>query len=119
MLKTSISNFCELSQNSPLYPRALIVSIIMKNIGAIGKPVGTLEILVHLYRAQKATVTNLIRDAGLNQRTAYSALSNLLDHDLVCQEISDRFPLSKYYALTKRGKAVAGHLATVEKLLVE
>jgi predicted transcriptional regulator len=91
----------------------------MKNIGAIGKPVGTLEILVHLYRAQKVTVTNLIKDAGLNQRTAYSALSNLLDKDLVCQEIGDGFPICKYYSLTRKGKTIAGHLDTVDKLLVE
>jgi DNA-binding transcriptional ArsR family regulator len=102
-----------------MYPRVLIVSIIMKNIGAIGKPVGTLEILVHLYRAQRVTVTNLIRDAGLNQRTAYSALSKLLDQDLVCQDIGDKFPLCKYYSLTRRGRTIAGHLDTVDKLLVE
>jgi DNA-binding transcriptional ArsR family regulator len=99
--------------------RSVIASIIMRNIRAIGKPVGTLDILVHLYHADKATITNLIKDTDLNQRTAYSALSSLLEQKLVCLETGNGFPLYKYYSLTKRGKAIAGHLDIVDKLLVE
>jgi DNA-binding HxlR family transcriptional regulator len=87
-------------------------------INTIEKPVGSLEILVHLHRYERATVTNLIKDAGLNQRTAYSALSKLKNQELICQEVSNGFPVCKYYRLTSRGKAVALHLDTIDKLLI-
>ena len=88
-------------------------------VGNLGKPVGTLEILVHLFRNEKATVTNLIRDAGLNQRTTYSALSNLQDQKLVCRELTDGFPVCKYYKLTKKGQDVATLLNVVDGLLAK
>ena len=89
------------------------------NIGNIQKPVGSLEILVHLHRNEKATISDLIAKAGLNQRTAYSALGKLRKQNLICYEVSDGFPVYKYYELTKKGKAIADHLAEVDKLLGE
>ena len=87
------------------------------NIRAIGRPAGSLEVLVHLYRNEKATITNLITDAGLNQRTTYSAIEKLQSHKLVKQEISKGFPIYKYYKLTNIGKGVAEHLDLVDNLL--
>ena len=88
------------------------------NIKNLQKPVGSLEILVHLHRNKKATITQLITQAGLNQRTTYSALEKLLEQQLINHEVSDGFPSCKYYGLTDRGKPVAKHLDTVDKLLV-
>jgi DNA-binding HxlR family transcriptional regulator len=87
------------------------------NLSIIEKPRGSLEILVHLYRNEKATVTNLVKDAGLNQRTTYSALLSLQTQQLVSQKIVNEFPVHKYYSLTKKGKAVAIHLDSVDKVL--
>ncbi len=87
------------------------------NINTIGKPVGSLEILVHLHRNDKTTVTNLIKEEGLNQRTTYSAISSLLEQELICLEVDKGFPVCKYYMLTKRGKAIAGHLDSVDRLI--
>jgi len=87
------------------------------NIGNIQKPVGSLEILVHLNRNKKATITDLITKAGQNQRTAYSALSRLLEQDLIARNEGNGFPVYKYYELTKKGKTVANHLDTVDKIL--
>ena len=89
------------------------------NIKNLQKPVGSLEILVHLHRNKKATITQLITQAGMNQRTTYSALGKLLDQELICHEESDGFPVCKYYELTDKGKPVAKHLDTVDKLLVQ
>ncbi len=89
------------------------------NVNSIEKPVGSLGILVHLHRNERATVTNLIKTEGLNQRTTYSAISNLLERELICQEVDNGFPVCKYYLLTKRGKAIAGHLDTIDRLLME
>ena len=87
------------------------------NIGTIEKPVGSLKILVHLNRNEKATVTDLIKDAGLNQRTTYSALSNLQNQKLVSQNVAEGFPLYKYYKLTKKGRQIAEHLEEVDSIL--
>ena len=89
------------------------------SIKHIQKPVGSLEILVHLHRNKKATITELITQAGLNQRTTYSALDKLLEQQLIRNEVSGGFPLYKYYTLTDKGKPVAKHLNAVDKLLVK
>ena len=90
----------------------------MMNIKQIQKPAGSLEILVHLHRNKKATVTQLIHDAGLNQRSTYSALDKLTAQNLIRQDVSrGRFPLAKYYELTDKGKPVARGLNRVDKLL--
>lgn len=86
-------------------------------IGTIEKPVGSLEILVHLHRNEKATISNFIKKAGLNQRTTYSAISNLQNQKLVRQEVSDGFPVYKYYKLTRKGKKIAEHLEEIDSLL--
>ncbi len=83
----------------------------------VGKPRGSLEILVYLHRNEKATITNLITDGGLNQRTTYSAIEKLQSHKLVRQVTTKGFPINKYYKLTKKGKGVAEHLDLVDNLL--
>ena len=87
------------------------------NIRTIGKPVGALEVLVHLHRNEKATITDLIKDAELNQRTTYSAISKLQSQNLVKQETTKGFPMYKHYKLTNKGKGVAEHLDLVDNLL--
>ena len=86
-------------------------------IKTLEKRVGTLQILVHLHNHKKATVTNLIRDARLNQRTTYSALANLQEQGLIIREETNGFPVCKYYTLTEKGERVAEHLGTVAGLL--
>jgi len=88
-------------------------------ISCIQKPVGSLEILVHLHRNEKATISNLISEAGLNQRTTYSALARLQNLGLVSQKVVGEFPVSKYYGLTRKGKMVAMHLDTIEGMLAK
>ena len=86
-------------------------------LGTIEKPVGTLEILVHLNRNEKSTITELVRDAGLNQRTTYSAISNLQKQKLITQKLGNGFPLCKYYKLTGKGKKIAERLEEIYDLL--
>ena len=86
-------------------------------IRALEKPVGSLKILVYLFRNEKSTITTLLRDNNLNQRTTYAAIEKLADHELVDIEVSQGFPLRKYYKLTDRGKTVATHLAKVDRIL--
>jgi predicted transcriptional regulator len=88
-------------------------------IGSIEKPVGSQRILVYLYRNKKVTVTELIRDADFNQRTAYAALDRLSMEKLIEMDEGSGFPQRKYYKLTKKGKDVANHLEKVDILLTE
>lgn len=90
----------------------------IEGIGNLEKPVGTLKILVHLHKNEKATITNLIMDVKLNQKTTYSALENLREKDLIYQEESKGFPLCKYYKLTDKGSQVAKHLGEIACLLI-
>ena len=86
-------------------------------IDDIEKPVGSLKILVHLFRNEKSTITTMLKDADLNQRTAYAALRKLSDEDLINVEVCSGFPVRKYYRLTPKGKGIANHLEKVDSLL--
>ena len=88
-----------------------------EGIGTLEKPIGTLKILVHLHNNEKATITNLIKDVRLNQRTTYLALENLQDHELIYQEEAKGFPVCKYYKLTGKGCEVAEHLGAIACIL--
>ena len=83
----------------------------------IEKPVGSLKILVHLFRNEQSTITTMLKEADLNQRTAYAALRKLSDEELIEAEISAGFPVRKYYRLTPKGKGIANHLAKVDSML--
>jgi predicted transcriptional regulator len=81
------------------------------SIKSIQKPVGQLQILVHLYKNETAIHADFKNDVGLNSRTLYSALSNLIDLKLV-RKLSNND-----YKLTKKGEKIAKPLIKIEKLL--
>ena len=91
----------------------------IENIGSLEKPVGTLKILVHLKQNDKDTITGLIKNIDLNQRTTYTALNKLMDKGLIYQEETQNFPVCKYYKLTNKGTEVAKNLTFVACLLAE
>lgn len=86
-------------------------------LSTIEKPVGSMEILVHLHKNEKATITEIVKNEGLNQRTTYSAIENLQNQKLINREITDEFPICKYYKLTGKGKEVAKRLEEIEEFL--
>ena len=86
-------------------------------IDTIEKPVGSLKILVHLFRNEKSTITTMLKEADLNQRTAYAALKKLSNEDLIEVEVISGFPVRKHYRLTSKGKSVANYLEKVDYLL--
>ncbi len=79
----------------------------------IQKPTGQLQILVYLYKNEKASDKFIKHGIGLNPKTAASALTNLVNLKLI-RELSN-----KNYKLTKKGKQVAEHLDRIEKLMPE
>ncbi len=80
------------------------------------KPVGALEILIHLHK-KKATVSNLVRDVELNQRSVNITLSNLVAQQLVYQDGTEGLNVNRYYKLTEKGKEIAEHLNVAEYFL--
>ncbi len=91
----------------------------MDDIGTVEKPAGTLKILAHLNKHEKATVTSLIEDVNLSQTTAHSALDRLLNKGLICQEATDSFPMCEYYMLTHKGCKVAKNLQKMAYLIAQ
>ena len=86
---------------------------ITDTIEILEKPVGTMKILIYLHQNEKTTITGLLKNQHLNQRTTYSALEKLQEKDLVQQKEDTGFPKSKYYFLTNKGKTVAERLELV------
>lgn len=93
------------------------MNIPIDNLDSIQKPAGTMKILAYLHDKKKATITRMIADAGLSQNSAYAALENLKEKELVCVEKSEGFPVCKYYSLTERGETVAKQLGIVALIL--
>lgn len=83
------------------------------SLKSIQKPVGQLQILVYLYRNEKATASGVYRGLALNTSTTYSALSHLEELKLVRKLKNDK------YKLTSKGKKVAEPLNQIEKLLAK
>ena len=83
----------------------------LMKIRAIQKPIGQLQILVHIYRNERVPGENLKRGIGLNPKTASNALSNLEELKLIRKLSND------IYKLTKKGRDVAERLDQVEKLM--
>lgn len=89
----------------------------IQSIGTLEKPVGSMKILLFLYKHERATITGLLRRENLNQRTTYSALGKLQKEGLIFQKETMEFPICKYYFLTDKGKVVAQQLDIVASVL--
>jgi DNA-binding MarR family transcriptional regulator len=82
--------------------------MLVNDLTALEKPVGTIRILLHLAEMKETTISSLVRELGMNQRTAYSALDKLLSARLIYREEESNFPrFCKKYYLTDHGLAVA------------
>lgn len=80
-------------------------------LDVIEKPVGTMKILIYMLQNNQTTVTGMLKNEDLNQRTTYSALEKLQKEGLVrCHKNKGGFPVRKYYTLTDRGKDIAQRL---------
>ena len=83
------------------------------NMATIQKPVGQLIILIYLYDKKKDSIKSITKETKLNPKTAVSAISNLDKNKFVQKLNSDE------YELTEKGKEVAKHLVSIEKILSE
>lgn len=92
----------------------------LKGLKVLEKPTGTLTILLHLARNRETTISVLIREVGMNQRTAYSALRKLLSLNLILVEVESSFPRTrKVYRLTDRGASLATLLKAADMMMKE
>ncbi|MFQ6129068.1 MAG: hypothetical protein ACE5QW_09230 [Thermoplasmata archaeon] len=92
----------------------------LKGLKPLEKPTGTLTILLHLARKKETTISVLIREVGMNQRTAYSALRKLLSLNLILVEVESSFPRTrKVYWLTDRGASLATLLKAADAIMKE
>ena len=78
---------------------------------------GALQILAHLYREEKATITQLRKTIKAAVNTIYSALWVLERIGLVMHKEDEGFPRTIYYMLTEKGRRVAELLAQIEAIL--
>jgi predicted ArsR family transcriptional regulator len=67
-------------------------------------PVGSLAILIKIYKEGFTTISDLREEDGMCGNTAYSALDSLTKSGLILQEIESEFPRTvKKYKLTEDG----------------
>ncbi len=78
---------------------------------SVEKPVGTLDLLLYLFRRGKASVTEAISDLGLSPGTFYAAKDRLESLGLAYEEEQVGHPRYVYLGLTREGDAAAAALA--------
>ena len=80
---------------------------------------GAIELLLYLYRNGETTFTNAVRSLKTGQAALYSAVSRLLEADLIKEERGETFPFTRKFKLTEKGRLVAEHLAKIEEILMD
>jgi tetratricopeptide (TPR) repeat protein len=90
------------------------------------KPVGTLDLLLYLYRHGRTRVTVIVSETGMNRETFYSASDRLQYLGFAYEQPETGFPVHVYLGLTRDGEAIARdllpleqHLSTSERSLEE
>lgn len=81
------------------------------NIQDLEKPVGCIEVLAAAHRNGSLTVTDLIRNVGMSQKTAYSSLEKLIELELLdCKECKEGGRIVRRYSATDKAERVAMYL---------
>lgn len=81
------------------------------NIQDLEKPVGCIEALAAAHRNGSVTVTDLIRNVGMSQKTAYSSLERLMELELLDrEECKESGRIVRRYFSTKRASNLAMYL---------
>jgi len=83
----------------------------------IQKPLGTLDILLHLSREAPSDVTTIIGKLGMCTSTFYSAVNRLKSLGLVFEETKKGWPTRVYYQLTYAGEEVVDYLHSIEGII--
>jgi DNA-binding IclR family transcriptional regulator len=84
------------------------------NIQKLEKPVGCIEALAAAHRGGGVTITDLIRNVGMSQKTAYSSLEKLMELDLLaCEDLVDGGRTVRRYSTRDKAEKLAMYLDAV------
>jgi DNA-binding MarR family transcriptional regulator len=78
-----------------------------------------LRIILHLYKEEKASRTDLRKNIDASIAAIYNALPKLRNLGLIEETKEEAFPFTVVVTLTKKGKKVASHLSEIEKILAK
>src|SRR3989442_3339767 len=81
------------------------------------KPVGTLDLLLHLLREGKASVTAILSATGMNKETFYSAADRLKTIGFAYEDRKTGYPTYVYWGLTRVGEAFARSLGPAADMI--
>jgi DNA-binding IclR family transcriptional regulator len=84
------------------------------NIQELEKPVGCIEAMAAAHRTGGVTITDLIRNVGMSQKTAYSSLEKLMELDLLqCEDLVDGGRTVRRYSAMDKAEKLAMYLDAV------
>ena len=81
------------------------------------KPVGTLDLLLYLFRHGKTNIMEILAGTGMHRETFYSAKERLTSLGFAYEEETATFPVQKAVGLTRSGEAIARALLPASELL--
>jgi len=80
---------------------------------------GAITFMIYLFKRNKVNISTALKDLEIGQSALYTTLRKLLQANLIAEVKEDRFPFSRFFVLTDKGRKVAEHLVEVEKILKE
>jgi DNA-binding IclR family transcriptional regulator len=84
------------------------------NIQELEKPVGCIEAMAAAHRNSGITITDLIRNVGMSQKTAYSSLEKLMDLNLLkCEDLVEGGRTVRRYSTKANAEKLAMYLDAV------
>ena len=84
------------------------------SIQELEKPVGCIETMAAAHRSGGVTITDLIRNVGMSQKTAYSSLEKLMELDLLqCEDLVDGGRTVRKYSTRDKAEKLAMYLDAV------
>lgn len=81
------------------------------------KPVGTLDLLLYLYRHGRTMVSTIVSETGMHRETFYSAADRLKSLGFAYEQSEIGFPVHVFLGLTRQGAEVARDLLPLEARL--
>ena len=91
----------------------------MSQIDKLDEVKATLRVLIYLHENKEAKLTTIMKGIPIGQKALYTALSTLIELQLVEEKTSKDFPFTRNFILTRKGQETAKHLAEIEKILTK
>ena len=89
----------------------------LTSLAHFDKLTASIRVTLYLYKNPKSGMSAIIKNADVDQGSAYAVKDWLEENDLLVIGKKESLPYSPVLSLNEKGKKLAEHLAEIEKIL--